>query len=780
MKFKLLITAINIFSYISLLGQSNTQTIRGKLFDQDTKMALIGANVVIVGSDPIIGSISDINGNFRLNNVPIGRTTLLVSYIGYEEKVISNIIVGLAKEIVLDIKMEESFEKLDEIIVTATDKAEVLNEMALVSARTFSVEETKRFAGSFGDPARMVSGFAGVANQAEGNNDIIVRGNSPRGILWRLEGIEIPNPNHFASDGSTGGPINALNGNMLSDSDFLSGAFAPEYGNALSGVFDMHLKKGNNESREYNVGLSTLGIDLTVEGPFKSGYGGSYLANYRYSSLDLLDKAGIVDFGGVPKYQDLSFKVFLPLNKKHNFSIFGLGGINSITTDTQVGSDSEILGQYVFKGSMGTIGVTHNYLINNKSYLRTSLSLSGTGSSYQDDLIDEEGGFYSSYNSDFDKTYFRISSSYNFKINNKNKFEAGVIVTRLGYNIHQNSWDFDVNSAYNLLSDDGYAYRHQSFISWKYRFMEDLTLIGGLHANYFDLNKSSNLEPRLALKWNASETKSFNIGFGLHSKMESISTYLYKDNLDDNNYIQPNKNLSASKAAHFILGFDQSIGSYTHLKIETYYQHLYDVPVEVNDASTLSLINSSSGYIDQTLVNDGTGKNYGVELTLEQYLHKGFYYMASASVFNSLYTPQDGIERKTAYANDYIFNVLMGKEFNIGQKSKNRVLFVNGKVSLIGGKRYTPVNLEASIDAGYQIRYYDQPFSKKSDDIFIANLSIGLRRDKGRTTREFKIDVQNLTNNQAVVNEYFIEGQTEIYESTQLAMFPSVSYTLSF
>ena len=165
--------------------------------------------------------------------------------------------------------MAESVSALKEVVVTAKkDKSEVLNEMALVSARSFTVDETKRFAGSFNDPARMVASYAGVQSNAEGSNEIVVRGNSSRGILWRLEGVEIPNPNHFADEGSTGGPINALNSNMLSDSDFFTGAFAPEYGNALSGIFDMKLRTGNNEQREYTFTASTLGLDFTAEGTF--------------------------------------------------------------------------------------------------------------------------------------------------------------------------------------------------------------------------------------------------------------------------------------------------------------------------------------------------------------------------------------------------------------------------------------------------------------------------------------------------------------------------------
>jgi hypothetical protein len=257
-------------------AQQITQNIRGKIVDQDSQMPLIGATVLVAGSNPMIGSVTDADGNFRLTGVPIGRVTLKVTFMGYEERTIPNLLIGSAKEEILSITLAESVNTLEEVVITGDQpKGEVLNEMAMISAHTFSVEETQRYAGSFDDPARMVVAFAGVNGDAEGNNDIIVRGNSSKGILWRLEGIAIPNPNHFAGEGTTGGPINALSSKMLSNSDFFTGAFAAEYGDATSGVFDMKLKSGNNEQREYTASLSTLGLDMTAEGPFKNGKRGS-------------------------------------------------------------------------------------------------------------------------------------------------------------------------------------------------------------------------------------------------------------------------------------------------------------------------------------------------------------------------------------------------------------------------------------------------------------------------------------------------------------------------
>ena len=780
--YRLLFYVLMLAGLFAASAQEITQNIKGVIFDQDSKSPLIGATVMVVGSDPILGNITDVDGSFKIVDVPIGRVTLAITYIGYEDKVIPNLLVSSSKELYLDVAMEESFEKLNEVVVLAQkDKSEVLNEMSLVSARSFSVEETKRFAGSFNDPARLASAFAGVTNAAEGNNDIIVRGNSSKGILWRLEGVEIPNPNHFANEGATGGPINALSSNMLSNSDFMSGAFAPEYGNALSGVFDMKLRRGNYDRTERTIGLSTLGLDAAMEGPLGNN-NGSYVANYRYSTLDLIDRTGIMDFGGVPRYQDLTYNFYLPISKKHFISLFGLGGVSSISTIWEDDDTEENLEKTEFETSMGTAGFVHNFLIDDASYLRSFVSLSGTtlGGYTELPTAEDNDQFYEVFNGDYKRSFVRVGSTYGRKFDSRNKVEVGFIYNRLGFNIEQNEYDFTNEVMVNQLSDKGSTDRIQGFASWKHRPAEDFTVTSGVHFNGLTLNNSYSIEPRLAMRWDFMEGKALSFGGGLHSKMETTSVYLWNIHEEDGSVSQPNQNLKMSKAAHVVMGYDQQLGPNTHLKSEVYYQYLYDVPVEDDPNSSYSLLNLTEGYDPRALVNDGTGRNYGIELTLEQYLHKGFYYLASASVFNSLYTPKDGIERKTAFANNYVFNFLGGKEFAVGPEEKNKVFFVNTKLSLIGGSRFTPIDLEASIEEGNAVIQEDRPFSRRSGDLFIPNISFGWRRNKQKSTHEFKVDIQNASNNQAIVDEYYVQATESIEEQPQLGFFPTISYTINF
>ena len=299
------------------------QTIRGTVTDAQTLQPLVGATVLLLGSDPVVGTLTDDEGRFRLEAVPVGRQGIQITYVGYEPVLRNNLIVSSAQEVVLEIRMEEQIRMADEVeIVAETDKSGSINELATVSVRTFSVEEAQRYAGSRNDPARMAQNFAGVSGVNDQRNDIIIRGNSPAGVLWRLEGIDIPNPNHYGALGTTGGPVSMLNNNNLSDADFITSAFPAEYGNALSGVFDMGLRNGNDETYEFMGQLGFNGLEAGVEGPLPIGKHASLIANYRYSTLAVFKLLGINSGTGaaIPEYQDLTFKLNVPTQMPEDLS----------------------------------------------------------------------------------------------------------------------------------------------------------------------------------------------------------------------------------------------------------------------------------------------------------------------------------------------------------------------------------------------------------------------------------------------------------------------------
>ena len=304
----------------NLLSQSLTQTIKGSVVDKQSQSALPGVAVQVEGITPVIGVITDADGQFRLQKVPLGRLQIRFQYLGYREKTVS-VILNAGKEAILNIELEESVIQAEEVVITGEqDKTKTNNKMSTVSARVFSAEEAARYAGSRNDPARMAANFAGVSGTNDSRNDIIIRGNSPTGILWRLNGLDIPNPNHFGNAGSTGGPISILNNNTLENSDFMTGAFAADYGNATSGVFDLKMRQGNRDKREFLAQVGFNGFELGAEGPFRKGKNASFLINYRYSTLSVFNALNI-DFGtgaAIPQYQDLTFKTDFITKKQAN------------------------------------------------------------------------------------------------------------------------------------------------------------------------------------------------------------------------------------------------------------------------------------------------------------------------------------------------------------------------------------------------------------------------------------------------------------------------------
>ncbi len=775
----LLTLTTNIKAEINYLSK---QTVRGRVVDQDSKTPIIGASVVIVGTDPIMGASTDLDGNFRIEKVPVGRIDLQVSYLGYEKKTIPNIVVGSGKEAIINVEIVESIVKLDDITVKAQKrKQEALNEMAMVSAKVFTVEETKRYAGTLNDPARMVAAFAGVTSDPSGNNDIVVRGNSARGILWRLEGVEIPNPNHFANEGYSGGPINALNSAMLANSDFFSGAFAPEYGNAYSGVFDMKLRSGNNEKREYSFSGGVLGFDGTIEGPFKKGYGGSYLINYRYSSLAVLDNLGLVNFFGIPKYQDLSFKFNMPTSNAGTFTLFGLGGLSSIDQkDFDDTNEDYVLRTSYFEANLGVAGLTHTYQVDDKTYIKNIVSVSGTQNHNLYNRRDMDGNLYLSYNDKFVNSNLKFSSCINSKLSASHRIKAGVIYTDLHYtDFAEDDEDMD-HVLTPMLDSKGRAGLFQAYVNWKYRLTDDVTMVSGLHYMHFLLNNSKSLEPRLGMQYKLNPQQSFSLGFGIHSKVENLSTYnaIVLNNQGD--ITHPNRNLQLAKAMHFVAGYQHQFTQNLHLKAEIYYQYLYDVAVENNPNSPFVLNNEYGGYVNKDMVNKGTGRNYGVELTLERFYANRFYFLLTGSLYDAKFTALDGVERNSAFNGNFASNFLIGKEFPIGDKSKNRTIAINSKTTFTGGSRFTPIDLQSSIKQNKEVYSMDKYLERRGDNVFSVDLGISYRRDREKTTHEFKIDIQNLTNNQSEVFEYYDDSRKQIEKVYQWTIFPNVIYTIQF
>lgn len=756
-------------------AQSLTQTIRGRVVDIDSKSPLIGVALFIEGSNPIIGVITDADGFFQLPELPIGRYSLGVSCMGYENKSIPNQLLGAGKEVVLDIELTESLEEIEEVVVTARqNKGEPLNDMSTVSARSISVEETQRIAGSLNDPSRLVSSCAGVMSDPSGNNDIIIRGNSPRGLQWRLEGVDVPNPNHFANEGATGGPISILNNTTLDDCDFFSGAFPADYGESYSGVFDVHLRKGNNKESEYTAQVGVVGMDVTAEGPFLGQSLASYLINYRYSSLDLLTSAGIKTAGdAIPKFQDMTFNINLPTSKYGTFQVFGVGGLSKIFFEENDWKQN-------FSANLGVVGVNHIYPFSENTYLKTSFSLTGTSNDWEYYESETEPVAWEMKGQDeFYYTTYSLGLQLTHKFSAKHTIKTGVTGKILNYDLRMDVFDADQDVLYTSLKDDGKSELIQGFINWKYRPVAELTINTGIHCKYLNLNGNYAVEPRIGLRWQVTSRQALTAAFGMHSKTDNVSLYLIREMSDDGSVIQRNKDLDFLRARHYVVGYENRLTPNLNAKIEAYYQDLYDVPVSDEEGSVFSVLNETTGYILTGLVNEGTGKNYGVELALDKFFSKNYYFLLTSSLFQSKYTAIDEVERNTQFNNNYIFNVVGGKEFPLGHK-KNSSLNINVRGTYAGGQWYTPIDVEASHEHGYGIYNNELAFSKRRPNYTRYDLKIAYRRNKKKTTRVWEIDIQNVTNTLNVTGDYWDNNKQEVVTYTQVGILPILNYRIEF
>ncbi|MBE0661375.1 MAG: TonB-dependent receptor [Bacteroidales bacterium] len=789
----LVLTTVLFISGLALIAETpinHSQTIRGKVMDAVTGFPLPGAHVILQGSDPLIAVSTDLNGQFTLASVPVGRQNLEISYVGYLKRVYNNVLLNSGKEVFLEVFLEEAVVNLSEITVVSTvRKEEAINEMALVSARTFSVEETERYAGSLGDPARMVANFAGVMTQNDSRNDIIIRGNSPTGVLWRLEGIEIPNPNHFGAMGTTGGPVSMVNNNLLGNSDFLTGAFPAEFGNATAGVFDLNLRSGNANVREFTGQVGFNGFELGAEGPafrFENGQNASYLANFRYSTLEVMDKLGFNMGTGaaIPQYKDFTFLADVPGTKSGRFKVFGLWGKSFIDLGRNLVDTTE--NQYNLRGTatdfgsdLAVIGTSHTYFFNENTRIKSTLSWQQTSSSAVVDSIGSEV-FIPVYRGNQTEQKWSLSSQLRRKVSANANYVIGVIIDRYSVDYIDSVLHIDYGHFVTNTDATGDLLLYRAYGQWQQKFGTQITAYAGSHLQYVGFNDEFAFEPRLGMRWQFAPRSSLNAGFGVHSMMQPREIYFYQGyDPNTDSYSRTNEDLKMTRSNQFVLGYQYLLNSHFRIKAETYYQQLYNVPVK-ESFPEFSQINTGDMFgvpKQDSLLNKGKGRNYGLELTVERFLNKGWYFLLTASLFDSKYTGYDGVWRNTAFNGNYVFNLLGGYEFKVG---KNATLTVDLKTVLAGGKRFIPVDFEESLAKGKQIHDWSRSYENRFDDYFRTDLRFGIRINRSKFSHEWGIDLQNISGYQSIFMESYDARKNEVYQIYQQGFVPMFLYRIQF
>jgi hypothetical protein len=747
-------------------AQSLTQTLRGTVVDKVSQVSLPGATVVVLGTDPLLGTSTDENGAFRLTRVPIGTHTLRISFIGYKDVTLTQLQVNSGKELILTIPMEEDYVTMAEVVITHQEKNKPLNEMAAVSARTFSVEETRKYAASVNDPARMVNSFAGVVAADDGNNAISIRGNTPNGLLWRLEGIDIPNPNHYSNVGSAGGGIMILSTQLLANSDFMTGAFPAEYGNALSGVFDLRMRKGNDEKHEYFLQAGLLGLDAGIEGPLAKNSKGSFVANYRYSTLSILGTLGLPLMDAVTNFQDLTFNAHLPTEKAGSFTLFGFGGLSDQTHSGALDLNDNPF-DWKFLSNTGAIGLKHGAILSKNTHLQTTL----LGSGFENGYREVQGGETGMENRFINKK-ITLSSVASHKVNARLHMRSGMYLNHLRYNMFQQDEIEQTGEYERTIGAEGSTQSVQLFSQWNYRAGSRWVLNGGLHYYRLLLNQSQSLEPRASVQYELTESQTLSLGYGLHSQMQPLGTYFVTHSA-----LQTNRQLDLTRSHHLVAGYDRALSPHLRVKLETYFQHLFDIPVGTAPGSTFALINSEWGFATEPLANEGIGRNYGAELTLEQFTHKNVYFLLSTSLYQSEYKALDDIWRSTRFNGRYSVAFTAGKDF---MGSNHRTYGVNFRTLWMGGLRETPIDVEQSMEKGETVRHEHLAFTQKVPDYFRTDLRLSMQRNREKSTHTLALDVQNTTNHQNIFGRYFDPKEGKVKNWYQMPLLPILSYKVEF
>ncbi|MBN1145113.1 MAG: TonB-dependent receptor [Bacteroidales bacterium] len=770
-----------IFLSRDCFSQPLRQTIKGEIRDVDSQIPLPGATVVVVSADPVIGAVTDADGKFRIEGIQVGRYNLKVSYIGYEPAVISEVLVLSGKEVMLQIGLKESATTLQQVTVKAySNKEQAINPMAMISARQLTMEEASRYAGGIDDPAHLATAFAGVAGSLS-SNAIVIRGNAPKGLLWRMEGVEIPNPSHFANVSTFGGGgITALSSQMLSNSDFFTGAFAAEYGNALSGVFDMRIRTGNNENREHTIKAGIIGIDFATEGPFIKGKKSSYLINYRYSTLALISPLLPENARGI-RYQDLSYKLNFPVGKSGNISTWGL--FSTDRTGSEAESDSTEWAYYTDreedenKNRMGATGLNYKTIISDKTYMNAVVAATGNYISWHRNRLDGELELYPTDRIEQNDRKYTISFLVNHKFNAKHTNRTGLSFNRLTYRINLKQFSDETNSLVTYADENGGSEILQFYSQSRLDVLPNLSLNAGIHLQRFSLTKELTVEPRASLKWKVVPKHTVSFAYGMHSRLEPIGFYFAGKEYESEK-IRPNLNLKLAKAQHLVFSYELATGEYSRLRIEPFYQRLSDVPVI--PGSSFSMMNLEiDWFFNDSLVNEGTGHNVGIDITLERFLHSGYYYLVTGSFFDSRYTGGDHVERNTRFNKNYVVNFLFGKEWTTGHQ-KNNIIGINWKFSLLGGDRISPVDQASSALVRDVVYNEHNAFSERKPAVYYLDFSASWQRNKPRYSSTWSFQFVNLLFQKEFYGHRYNYISNSVEELKEIAVIPNISYRIDF
>ena len=799
LNFGILLTSMSLFTFFN--ETADAQTLRGAVTDAISGEPLIGAAVRIPELDGV-GAATDIDGQYRIELSKPGRYTVEASYIGYETCVMKEQLVVGAKDNVVNITLRENNRELSEVVVRPrVNKEATVNPTVLAGGLMLSMEEATRFAGGGNDPARLVSAFAGISASSNGNG-VSVHGNAPQMMKYRVEGVEVFTPNHYNDFYEAGfGMVSALNANVVGNSDFFVSTFNANYSNSLSGVFDMKMRAGNNSRHEHLIQVGTVSEEITSEGPLSKKSNSSYIVNYRYGFTSLANKMKIIDYGSEFDFQDFSLKLNFPTKKAGTFSVFALGYFDS--ADDYMPDIEDISTIYDASKQKGSLygllgGASHRIHFGNKWTWRTTLAYNAqhvkSDIGYWDMLRDADNVLtvpvayaephrvvpYSHQKMNEDRLL--VNTELSKQVTARWLLQVGAEYSHRFFDLGYSSTDYVYSAASftDLVKAKGDTGLGNVFWQNVVKPSAYFSMNLGVTANYFAFSDDVSVEPRVSMKWEPNSRNSLSLGYGIHSMIERLDAYFYEENGK-----LLNKDLGFSKAHHLLATYRYMFNENLNLRLNAYWQYGFDTPVGVN-GSTFCAVNRFMNYFDEPLVNDGNTRNYGADVTLEQYMNHGFYGQVNVSVYKSEYRGQDKVWRSQLYDRGYMVKVLGGKEWMVG-KGRQNVFNISAKYTVQGGLRYTPMDVDAMcalLDAGMlgeQILYKDdETMSKQYNPEHTVDLTISYKINKKHVSHTIAFEGINILMNETPYAQQFdIINRTVSTEKVGISL-PNLFYRLDF
>lgn len=686
-----------LLSFLPLCLFAQNAVIKGKVSDAVSNEPIPFANIIILNTEK--GASSDIDGNFIISNLQPGLYSLQATFIGYKKKTIFEIQVNNAFPAFVDFKLDPDVKVLEGIEVTASPFNKT--EESPVSLRTIGVSEIQRNPGGNRDISKVIQSLPGVASTVSFRNDIIIRGGAPNENRFYLDGVEVPNINHFATQGSSGGPVGLINVNFIREVDFYSGAFPANRSNALSSVFEFKQKEGNAERLLINFMLGSSDIGLTFDGPISKK--STFIFSARRSYLQFLFEVLKLPF--LPTYNDFQFKQKIALSPKNEITIIGLGAIdkfklnksvnNGVSDSATLDRNNYILGNLPVNEQWNyTVGLVYKHF--KESSFQTIVfsrnHLNNTSTKYFNNDESSSENLILKYKSEEIENKFRLENNIR-----KNGFK---IVYGINYEFAQY-----LNSTFNkralpsgliIINYNSALDIHKAgafFQLSKGLFNERLMLSFGLRtdANTYSSvmqNPVEQISPRFSFSYSITEKLNWNFNVGRYTQLPPYTVLGYRT--PDGVLVNKQNDIAYIKVNHIVSGLEFNPGINSKITVEGFFKIYEDYPFLINENVSLANLGGNFGVIGDSPANsNSSGRTYGLEILMQQKIYKGFYGIIAYTFVKSEFTNGMGIYKPSAWDFGNIVSLTGGKKFK-----KNWEFGVKWRYT--GGAPYTPFNIELS------------------------------------------------------------------------------------